>query len=292
MANNTRGQVRTDNWDYNAAPSRAIGTNLFNSEYQNVSTTDVAGGFPPLKLGTQFNTYDGRVFRYIESVGQSGFNLDLAEGDLLVPTASFALTAIAVSATDSTILTATSTSQVYANQFRGGYLFLSSATGIGQTRRVVANSAAAASGTVTIYLDRAFTTAPASSPAGMLWHPYRMIQLPNAAVIGDAISGISYGTITQPASATPFYAGGRSYYGWMQVAGFCEYVKLTGNLVVPVDTRSALLTVSATAGKAQIVTTGATADKLAAFGIVPRPVGLGAVTSPGGTPAVLFACQG
>lgn len=293
MAYNTRGSQILGNFDFCSAPPRSIGANLFNSEFQNVPSdqSTFVSGFgtsAPLMIGTQYTTYDGRVFKYIELADTTA----LTAGDLVVPyTASAAGTSAATSSTDTTIVTATMAS-VLANAFRGGYLLCTVGTGLGQTRRIVGNTATT-SGSVTFYLERPFATALASATV-IATNPYRVKQLPGSLTGGVPILGVSYGTVAAATAANGQYNGGISYFGWMQTAGFCERIKFTGNTVPASANESLGLVASTTAGTAiQWVKT--TTIHLFPFAVMHEswaPSGGSAVTSPGAVSGTLVACSG
>jgi len=290
MPYNTRGSQILGNFDFNSAPPRVIGANLSNSEFQNVPSDQSTaitgyGTTAPLKWGTQYTTYDGRVFKYVELADTTA----LTEGDLIVPyTNSASGTSAATSATDSTVVTATMAS-VLANQYIGGFLSCTVGTGLGQTRRIVGNTATT-SGSVTFYLERAFTTSLASATV-IAYHPYRVKKLPGSLTAGVPISGVSYGAIAAATAANGQYNNGISYYGWMQVAGFCERVKFKAavDTVAATATQSLGLVASDTAGSAaQWV---ATLANVIPFGHM-VPTFNAAITAPGSVAAWLTNCQG
>lgn len=293
MAYNTRGSQILGNFDFNSAPPRVIGANLANSEFSNVpsdQSTFVSGWGtqPPLMLGTQFTTYDGRVFKYVELADTTA----LAAGDLIVPyTASAAGTSAATSSTDSTVVTATMAS-VLAGQYRGGYLLCTVGTGLGQTRRIVDNSATVG-GVVTFYLERAYGTALASATV-IATNPYRVKQLPASLTGGVPILGVAHHTITAATAANGRYNGGVSYFGWMQTAGFCERIKFTGN-TVPASANESLGLVASTTPGTAIQWVKTTTIHLFPFAVMHEswaPSGGSPVQAPGSVSGTLVACSG
>lgn len=284
MAYNTRGTQILGNFDFCSAPPRTIGANLFNSEFQNVASDGSSGTTPPLQLGTVFTTYDGKAFKYVELADTTA----LAEGDLIIPyTNSASGTSAATSATDSTVVTATMAS-VLANQYRGGYLSCTVGTGLGQTRRIVGNTATT-SGSVTFYLERAFGTALASATV-IAHHPYRVKKLPGSLTGGQPIHGVSFGTITAATAANGQYNGGVSYFGWMQTGGHCSRINFKGNTIAATANQSLGLVASDTAGQAiQWVTT--TTVHQFPFAVM-DPTFNAAITAPGSVSGTLVACTG
>jgi len=284
MAYNTRGSQILGNFDFCSAPPRVIGANLFNSEFQNVASDGSSGTTPPLQLGTMFTTYDGKTFKYVELADTTA----LAEGDLIIPyTNSASGTSAATSSTDSTVVTATMAS-VLANQYRGGYLSCTAGTGIGQTRRIVGNTATT-SGSVTFYLERAFGTALASATV-IAYHPYRVKKLPSSLTGGQPVHGVSFGAITAATAANGQYNGGVSYFGWMQTGGHCSRINYKGNSATAGANQSAGLVASDTAGQAVQWVTTSTVHHFP-FAVM-DPTYLTGLTSVGSVSGTLVACTG
>lgn len=287
MADNSRSRYLQDNFDYLCGEPKAMGAGLWLNEFQNAVTDGGVGVYQRLKPGTTSpQTFDGRRFRYVEISGGA-----VAEGDLLVPAAHVGATAAATSATDNLTITCTIGSTIYANQFRGGYMYCSIGTGLGYRRRIVNNQAATSGATATFQIERPFPT-DLSGATLRIWHPHRMIQMPSAATgPGDQVSGVSFGAVSAPVS-TGWYAGGTSYYGWMQIAGSCDAIKFTGSIVletaaIPVG----LVPAASVAGTAQQqVVTPVTQ---VVFAVMDRCLGITPIiSSPGLVSGTLIGCTG
>jgi len=289
MAYNTRGTAFHRNFDFNSHPPAVMGANLSNSEFQNVPSDQSTfitgfGTASPLMLGTQYTTYDGRVFKYMENAD----TVALTEGMLVVPYTDSALgSAVTTSSTDSTVVTATMVS-VLANQYAGGYLCTVTGTGIGQTRRIVSNTATV-SGSVTFQLERAFATAVGSTCGAYAYHPYRIRQSPTNTVACQPITGVSYSSIAAATAANGQYNSGISYYGWIQTAGFCERVLTSGAMVAATATVPVSLVPSTVAGKAILQV--ATLANNFPFGTLALPFNR-SLSDPGSVSAFLTNCQG
>lgn len=289
MAYNTRGSQILGNFDFCSAPPRTIGANLFNSEFQNVASDGSTGTVSPLMIGTQYTTYDGRVFKYVELAE----NVALGEGDLIVPYTSSAASSgnsAATSLTDTTIVTATMAS-VLANQFRGGYLTCTAGTGIGQTRRVVGNTATT-SGSVTFYLERPFATA-LSGGTVTAYNPYRVRKLPSSAVgAGVPVLGVSFGTITAATVVNGQYNGGVSYYGWMQTYGRCERITFSGTTTTTASLTQSLGLVAATSVAGAAIQWVATLQNTVPFGHMDQIWATAVSGTPGSVSGILTNCMG
>ena len=297
MAYNSRVAFSTGQFDYISGWPNMVGEALNDNRYQNVATSGASGFFPIVEPGLKVRTRDDRIFMYCEA------SVAIARGELVEPAAGVSFT-VASSAVDSvsgiTAVTATAGATIYKDQFRGGYIYVTVGTGIGQTARVISNTAATSgvAGGAVFYLENALTTAISGGTFRAIV-PWRMRLVPvgaGAAVANRLVHGVSHGTLTVPASSG-WYAGGTSYFGWVQVGGgtgMCEAVKVAGNTLAISATETTALVGPYSGGTAGIATqVGATALIVATgnvFGYIPND--FGASTAPGTVPAYLTGCAG
>jgi len=286
MANNSRGQFVQDNFDFLCGEPKVMGAGMWLNEFQNAVSDGSSQVYARLRPGQSApQTYDGKKYRYVEIFGGA-----VAEGDLLVPADPIALTAVNTSASDNLTVTATAGAQIYANQFRGGYIY-AFVSGTSCRRRVVSNQAAANGATVTLQLERAFP-ADLSTATAIIWHPYRMKQYPSTST-GPRymVHGVSFGAVSAP-TGTAWYAGGASYYGWMQWLGSCDRIKFTGDITALSATQPlGLVPATTTAGTA--VQQGTTAANQNVFGYIDLAINPATTTSgPGYVSGILTNCLG
>lgn len=259
----TRGQVSIQFNSYHSPPADLpVSEEPRNSRYQNVDDVASQTTIPPIlpiELGTQFVTFDGRVFKFFKNGGSSA----LAEGNTLtLHTASDQDTL--ASSTDLYEVTQAAAGWTI-NQWRGYFLTINDGTGEGQTRRVAGNSA------TVLYLEEPLHTALAVADSdGLLWHPYILAKTGTGVLV--PVSGIAIGTI----------AAGN--YGWMQSHGMCEAVILEAVKSVS----GFVCNSAATAGYAQEVGAGITLEDAAVFGTAYFAMSNNDV----GTPVYLWGCVG
>lgn len=253
IADITRG-----NFTWNAPPPAFMGEPIYDSRYQNIATSarDV-----PLMIGTMYQTWDGRIFKYVKFTDSAS----AAVGNVLGPVADSTLTDITgfSNAVDAPYVEDTAAGWT-AGAFVGFYVTITGNTGIGQTRRVIGNT------TTRLWLERSFVTDPATDSDLTIWSPHSTRLTPAASALLQRVSGVSIGTIAT------------TQFGWMQTYGTCERVIVdaaigsTNFLIVPSN---------ANAGTAEAAVGAATADET--FFAYAKLAGGTAQ----GTPAFLFACQ-
>ena len=211
---------------------------------------------PDLGSFLPYRTADGRVFRLWELHGTDA----LAEGNLVSPYESLAVSITAVTASDGKSVAGFSSLVVGA--WRGALLHAYTGTGQGQTRRVVHNSA------TVVYVDRAFATAPAGTVVFDFTHTTKVVISPASAAKQRPV-GVSIGTVTAMASSGRHVAGGTTYIAWFQTKGTCEKVLMASALAAD----ACNLIMSTTAGQAIAVGSSATLDDQFIFGRVPGNMG-------------------
>ena len=163
-------------------------------------------------LGTKMVIRD-RTFRYVEAAA-----VEIGEGLLVSQQAAvttqdddLAVATTAAAGATSVSITIGGTNALEKNEYQDGYIFNNTAAGTAALMyRVASHALAAASGTVTIYLDEpdglvnAWTAG--TDVVGLIGSPWKDIVVAPATIIGMTV-GLSCNTI--PAS----------YYGWVQTAG-------------------------------------------------------------------------
>lgn len=197
--------------------------------------TNTAGVFGDgAKLGALATTGDGRHYRYA-----------LAGGTALVPgklqqtaaeTTGWENLAVAAAAIGATSVTTTSTVTVTANQLTGGYMVVTTSTGVGYQYEI-GTHAAASSAVVTLNLvDPIIVALDTNSRVDLVANPYS-------------------GVIVNPATATGFPVGvavaavPATYYGWIQCRGVAN-VLADGAITVG----TSLVASNATAGAVEPLT--------------------------------------
>lgn len=260
MANSTIGTVKGRNFLVPHNVSQIPTEALQDSRYQNLASNNFTT-VPAFPLGSKVETFDGRVFRYIENGTSTAF----AEGSVLTNIAIATMTAASTSADGLTITGTAPGATQYLDEHVGSYAYISVGTGEGVARRIVANSASVASTAgMTIQLERSIG-ASLSSLTIILVSPWRMRLAPTG-IVGRA-KGVSFGIVAAQTGSGVYVAGGVSYYGWMQTRGTCEKVLVTAASPAA-SAVSGALTVSATvAGSADpIANGGVTNDDVCIFG--------------------------
>lgn len=197
---------------------------------------------PQAGLGSRATTPDGRVYRY----AQAGTTTIVA-GNLLQAAPAVAnhqhssVSVIAGTGTFQVVPTLGATA-IVAGQYTNGYLIVDSGTNhLGYTYSIVNNSAAASSGTPTIYLGEPLVNALLTSDTvSLVANPYSaVVQMPTT------ITGTPVGVATVAASA--------AYYFWVQTRGPAgtlsdATVAAQGQGVIPSTTTAGAVTVALATG--------------------------------------------
>lgn len=165
-----------------------------------------------IALGTEIRDDRGNVFRFIKA------NETLAEGD--------ALTAVAEAAWDTTIVTDgavavgdtkihvdTNTSVITADQFAGYYIRQAAAASKGKAYRIKSHPAISASSEMDVQLYDNASEVISDGVALLLYHPF-LYEKVDATT--EVVKGVAIGTITS------------GQYGWVQVGGYFQAVKVGG----------------------------------------------------------------
>jgi hypothetical protein len=273
MTNTTTGASPGRNFLVRGSDSQLPTEALQDSRYQGVASDGSVGGyFPALPLGYKMETYDGRVFRFVENASAVAF----VEGNTLIQISDVTMTAASTDATG-TIITGTAPAATqYLNEHAGSYAYISVGTGEGVSRRIMSNSASVLSATgMTLTLERSIG-ASLSTLTIIIHSPWRMrlsdASSPVAPMVASGISqniaGISFGAVPAVTGSGMFVSGGVSYFGWMQTKGFCEKVLLTASAVVSASglLSGGLVGSATTDGLADSVAAGATPDDVRIFG--------------------------
>lgn len=253
--------ITKGNFTWNGPPPVFMGEPIYDSRYQNISAS---GREQPLMIGTMYQTWDGRIFKYVKYTDSAS----AAVGNVLTQVADSTLTDITgfSNSVDAPYLEDTAAGWT-AGAFVGFYVTITGNTGIGQTRRIIGNT------TTRLWLERSLVTDPATDSDLTIWSPHSTRLTTTSGGLSQRVSGVSIGTIAT------------TQYGWMQTYGWCERVIVdatitsTANnfLIVPSD---------ATAGQAEAAV-GATTEDETFFGYAKLTGGTNQ-----GTPVFLFACQG
>jgi hypothetical protein len=265
MAYNTRNADFQGNYNFFAAPPDYMDMNVYgdgvnDNPYQNIASTNQDKS--PLMIGTMVQTFDGRIFKYIKytDAGASG-----VVGNVLGPVANATVANITGQSNVAEAPYVEDTAATWTvGQFKGFWVNIGTGTGLGQTRRVVWNTA------TRLYLERKLDTAASTDSDLIIWSPHHVRQTPAASGINQRVSGVSIGALTT------------TYYGWMQVFGFCEKL-----LVDAVMASNSLIVPSAATAGYGLMAVGATTEDETFFAY-----GLQAGGTAQGLPAHLFACQG
>ena len=178
-------------------------------------------------LGAKWSSPDGREFTLVQC-GASAIasGLMVQAPATLANFVSLAMVGTAAIGTNTVVVTLGGTA-VLVNEFAGGFLTISSATGIGQTFRIASHTAqATTTGNITITLEDPISVAlDATSTATMLLPQYGSLN-GTVATAGNAALGI----IVQPTTVSGRTLGATLYplvaststvpnYGWIQTSG-------------------------------------------------------------------------
>jgi hypothetical protein len=163
-------------------------------------------------LGTKMTIRD-RTFRYVENAGTEIGEALLCSGQAGVTTQdeTLAVATTAAAGATSVSITIGGTNALEKNEYQDGYIFNNTAAGTAALQyRVASHALAAASATVTIYLDEpdglvnAWTAG--TDVVGLIGSPWKDIVVSPTTVTGWAV-GVTCNTL--PAS----------HYGWVQTGG-------------------------------------------------------------------------
>lgn len=207
-----------------------VGTEpLRESRYQNISAvthaTEVANGATPPRLGETWQTFDGRVYRYVSCATA------VTEGMAIISAANVAAITNATFDAVATATEVTKTGGTFTiNQYQGWYLTQKTGTGLAMSRRIVGNDA------TTFYLEDAFPQTSNATNTFEVWHPYAGDK--SAAAVSQRAIGISIGTI------------GAANYGWVQTWGLCDNVIYDATVALGVN----LILSGTNAGQVKIAT--------------------------------------
>jgi hypothetical protein len=164
---------------------------------------------------------------------------------------------------------ATGATAVLANQFAGGYLNVTTSTGIGQTMKIMSNTAASTTSAFSVVLEDPFTTATAStsrytltlnpfgSKNGTYLYSHGVIVSP-----ASTLTGVPVGACVYPIPATSATV---LSYGFLQTKGPCALyagatVAIGLDVCVPDDTAGQVLTYTVAGGPRVGTTMVAAAD--------------------------------
>ena len=234
-------------------------------------------------VGSKFTSGDGREFVLVQNgataliagniiqspaVVSANF-VGLSPATVATTGYSVSLGAIAAAIGDKTIQLATGATAVLANQFAGGYLNVTTSTGLGQTMKIASNTAASTTAAFMVTLEDPFTTATASTSR------YTLTLNPYGSKNGTYL--YSHGVIVSPASTlTGVPVGATCYpipatsatvlsYGFLQTKGPCAVaagatVAIGIDVCVPDDTAGQVLTYTVAGGPRVGTTMVASAD--------------------------------
>ena len=227
-------------------------------------------------VGIRWNTDDGRIVTMVQNAGtalvqgtvvQSAAQLTDMQGLSPATTSTTGYSAsypIAATVGGTQIQLATGSTLVTANQFAGGYLVVTTSTGLGQTLAIASNTAAATTAAFVVTVEDPFQLATASTSR------FTLITSPFGSSNGTDVS--TNGVVVQVASGstqTGYPIGVALYpiaastatvptYGFIQTKGICAVL---GTDTAAVGT---LLGISTTAGQVLAYTVG---SKLSPIGV-------------------------
>ena len=219
--------------DYKAAP-----INLFGQGTDQSTGTGTVDPSITSSIGAKFNLADGRQVALV-SVG----TVALASGKLVqsaAQTTAFSSTGLAITvpttypATAGTfqILATNSTTVLNINQYAGGYLVVSSGTGIGQTLQINSHQPAASSATFVINLvDPIQVTLDATSTVTLLNNPYQNVIIAPATETGVPVGATFYPLAASVANTYNGTSGALTVQGTQQFG----FIVTKGTIGILVD---------------------------------------------------------
>lgn len=147
--------------------------------------------------GVKFSTSDGRMVTIIRNAATAITTGKLLQGPAEV-TAHEKLAMTVPAATPATagsnqVLVTNGATVINENNFRGGYLIVASATGIGQTLQIASHPGAAASATCLItLLDPIQVTLDATSTVSLVKNPYIDVVITDHSTLGNPVGVSAY----------------------------------------------------------------------------------------------------
>lgn len=194
------------------------------------------------RYGQTAMTSDGRLFQYAANGSTS---VALAPGKLAQGAVSTAnhvnRTGVTATVGQQTVTFAVGATAVTANQYQDGYLVVNAGTGAGQALLISGNTSASSSGSPTVNLKDAFTTATAVADSKFSLHPNPW----SAALIAASASATSVLPAGVPLVSMP-----ASGFGWLQVGGpasvLANGTPALGSGVIPSATTDGAVDVEAT----------------------------------------------
>ena len=159
-------------------------------------------------LGARATTGDGRVFRYVKCGGTA-----LVPGKMYqaaAETTGWENLAAAKLSIGDTSITTTSSITATANQLAGGYVAVTTSTGVGYMYKIRGNTAAVGA-VCTIYLEDPIqvATVAATTKFDIILNPYAEVVV--SAGSGSGTTSAPLGVAVYPVTA--------EYYGWLQIKG-------------------------------------------------------------------------
>ncbi len=174
------------------------------------------------KLGTRMSFDDGRVFRYV-GCGGTG----IAAGRLVQAPAGTAEDKVdtnvnAASAGDTTVTLAENRT-ITKDEYKNGYLFVNSGTGVGEVYRIKSNTAVSGASGCVITLDEedglvSALAASGSTEVGLALDPYN-----DVIVSPTTVTNITLGATTIALTA--------DYFGWIQTWGWASVLANAAGVV-------------------------------------------------------------
>lgn len=185
---------------------------VYENRHHNIAAGAALPSEEALMLGTRFECEDGRMFVYVQQLTAAALR-----GSVLEAAADVGEDTVS-SSTDLLIIETGGVDTTWvAGAFAGDYVYVDAGTGVGQTRRILQNTATA------LHLDRPLGTALAVADSDItIIRPFHTI-LATAAVT-TPVSGVA-SVLNPDAGAGPGTSAiDISSYGWIQVRGFCEHI--------------------------------------------------------------------
>jgi hypothetical protein len=197
-----------------------------------------------IALGTEIRDNRGNIFRFIKAAEA------IAEGDALTCVAEAAWDATIVvdgagAAGDTKLHVDTVTTAVAANYYSGYYITMATAASKGKSYRIKGHGALAAAGEGDIFLSDPLSEVYADDGTLLIYHPF-LYELVDADT--EIIKAVAIGTITA------------LYYGWVQVGGYFQAVKVGHSTSAAIVINEPLVPVAANPGAVQGMAGGDEAD--------------------------------
>ncbi len=181
------------------------------------------------ELGQRFVANDGREFVLVSNSATALAGGLLAQSSAIVAghqTLAMTVPSTAPATAGTYLVSVTNGSTVInQNYYAGGYLIVKDGTGIGQTLRIAANAAGAASAQTVITLeDPIVTTLDATSIVNLIANPYANIIIAPTTATGNVVGGTLYPLAAAVAPTWNATSGkletvGTQQYGFIQTKG-------------------------------------------------------------------------